>query len=90
MENAHSTHGGFKGDFDAGAAKTTTVRGSYTRTESSGVRYGLSSMMGFDSETLFDFSVNNAVNPVNGNPRQNIRPRGTKSVSNKGHTFDLC
>ncbi len=92
MESAHSTHGGFKGDYKAPGHKSSTVRGSYSGGgDSAGVGDGLSARSDMDSESLHDFSVNNAVNPVNGNVRQNIKgPRGTKSVKSKGNSFTMC
>ena len=83
--------GGFKGDYVAPAHKASTIRGSFMSDDSVGVKDGLSARSDMDSESLFDFNVNNEVNPVNGNPRQNIKgPRGTKSVSEKGHKFTMC
>ncbi len=91
MENAHSKHGGFKGDYNAPAHKSSTVRGSYSGGgDSTGVGDGLSARSDMDSENLHDMKINNAVNPVNGNPRQNIKPRASKSVSSKGNDFDMC
>jgi hypothetical protein len=82
--------GGYKGDYSAPGHTASTVQGSYMSDDSKGVEDGLSARMDMDSENLHDFSVNNAVDPVSGNPRQCIEPRGSKSVKEKGHSFKLC
>lgn len=89
MESAHSTHGGFKGEYVAPAHKATTIYGSYMSDESAGVKYGLSERKDFDSESSSDFQITQAINPVNGNPRQSIGLKLGYDVSSKGHTFDL-
>lgn len=82
--------GGFKGEYSAPAHKASTVRGSYMSDDSVGVQDGLSARKDMDSESLFDFEINNQVSN-SGNPRSAIvGPRGTKSVSEKGHTFTMC
>ena len=90
--SGHGTpaYGGFKGEYYAPTHKASTVRGSFMSDDSAGVRDGLSARMDMDSEMLFDFEINNQVSN-SGNPRQAIvGPRGTKSVSEKGHTFTMC
>jgi hypothetical protein len=83
-------NGGFKGEYNAPAHKSSTVRGSYMSDDSSGVGDGLSARMDMDSESIHDFEINNQVSE-SGNPRSCIKgPRGTKSVSSKGNTFDMC
>lgn len=82
--------GGYKGDYNAPAHKASTVRGSFMSDDSKGVEDGLSARSDMDSESLHDFKVNNEVDPVSGNPRQCIKPRGSKSVKEKGHSFDMC
>ena len=82
--------GGYKGDYNAPAHKASTVQGSYMSDDSKGVGDGLSARSDLDSESLHDFKVNNEVDSVSGNPRQCIKPRGSKSVKEKGHSFDLC
>ena len=82
--------GGFKGEYNAPAHKSSTVRGSYSRTDSAGVGDGLSARSDMDSENLFDFTINNQVSN-SGNPRSAVKgPRGTKSVKEKGNTFTMC
>ena len=81
--------GGFKGEYNAPAHKSSTVRGSFMSDDSAGLADGLSARSDMDSESLHDFSVNNETGP-SGNPRSCIKPRGSKSVSEKGHTFDMC
>lgn len=90
MENAHSTHGGFKGEYKAPRHKASTVRGSYMSDDSVGVGDGLSARMDIDSQNLENVNYNNAVNPVNGNVRQVPKPYVSMSVSEKGHKFDIC
>ena len=83
-------NGGFKGEYSAPAHKASTIRGSYMRDDSTGVGDGLSARSDMDSESLFDFEINEQVS-VSGNPRQAIvGPRGTKSVKEKGHNFVMC
>lgn len=81
--------GGYKGEYSAPGHKASTIRGSFMSDDSSGVEDGLSARSDMDSESLHDFSVNNAVSN-SGNPRSCIKPRGSKSVSEKGHSFDMC
>ena len=81
--------GGYKGEYNAPAHKASTVRGSYMSDDSVGVQDGLSARSDMDSESLHDFSVNNATSN-SGNPRSCIEPRGSKSVKEKGHTFNMC
>ncbi len=82
--------GGFKGEYVAPAHTASTIRGSFMSDDSVGVGDGLSARAGMDSESLFDFKINNEVSN-SGNPRQAIvGPRGTKSVSEKGHKFTMC
>jgi hypothetical protein len=82
--------GGFKGEYSAPAHKASTIRGSFMSDDSAGVQDGLSARMDMDSESLFDFEINEQMSN-SGNPRQAIvGPRGTKSVSEKGHTFTMC
>ncbi len=82
--------GGYKGEFVAPKHKSSTIRPAYTSDDSAGVEDGLSARSDLDSENLHDMKVNNAVDPVSGNPRSAIKPRASKSVSSKGHDFDLC
>ena len=82
--------GGFKGEYNAPAHKSSTVRGSFTSDDSAGVGDGLSARSDMDSENLHDFTINNQVSN-SGNPRSCIKgPRGTKSVKEKGNTFTMC
>ena len=75
-------------EYAAPGHKSTTVRGSYMSDESSGVEYGLSARMDFDSEMSSDFKVNNEAS-MSQNPRQCIKPKVSYSVSSKGHSFDV-
>lgn len=85
-----SKAGGFKGEYSAPSHSSSTVRGSYMSDDSAGVADGLSARSDMDSESLHDFEINNQVSN-SGNPRSCIvGPRGTKSVSEKGHTFKMC
>ena len=86
----HSTHGGYKGEYSAPKHKSSTVRGSFTSDDSAGVEDGLSARSDMDSNFLYNVKYNNAVNPVNGNPRQVPKPYVSKSVSEKGHDFKIC
>ena len=81
--------GGFKGEYSAPAHKASTIRGSYMSDDSSGVGDGLSARSDMDSESLHDFSVNNETSN-SGNPRSCIEPRSSKSVKEKGHSFNMC
>jgi len=81
--------GGYKGEYSAPAHKSSTIRGSFMRDDSAGVGDGLSARSDLDSENLHDFQVNNVVS-MSGNPRSVIKPRASKSVSSKGHDFDIC
>ena len=91
MENANSTHGGYKGEYKAPKGKASTVRGSYTGGgDSAGVESGLSARMDCETENLANVSYNNAVNPVNGNPRQVPKPYSGSSVTEKGHKMEIC
>lgn len=82
--------GGFKGEYSAPGHKSSTIRGSYMRDDSSGVGDGLSARSDMDSESIHDFKINNQKSN-SGNPRSCIEgPRGSKSVSEKGHTFTMC
>ena len=82
--------GGFKGEYSAPAHTASTIRGSFMSDDSIGVKDGLSARSDMDSESLFDFKINNEMSK-SGNPRQAIvGPRGTKSVSEKGHKFTMC
>ena len=83
------SNGGYKGEYSAPAHKSTTVRGSYTSDDSTGVEDGLSARSDLDSEMLHDFKVNNETSN-SGNPRQCIKPRASKSVKEKGNSFDIC
>ena len=81
--------GGFKGEYSAPKHTASTIRGSFMSDDSVGVGDGLSARSDMDSESLHDFSVNNEMSK-SGNPRQSIKPRGSKSVKEKGHSFDMC
>jgi len=81
--------GGFKGEYSAPAHKASTIRGSYMSDDSAGVSDGLSARSDMDSESLHDFSINNETSN-SGNPRSSIEPRDSKSVKEKGHSFDMC
>ena len=71
--------------------KSTTIRGAYTGGgDSAGVKDGLSKRSDLDTESLHDLSVQNENNRSSVYARQNIEPRGSKSVKEKGHTFDMC
>lgn len=78
----------YKGEYNAPAHKSTTIRGSYMSDESSGIESGLSARKDFDSEMSSDFAINNAKSK-SGNPRQCIKPKQSYSVSSKGHSFDV-
>lgn len=81
--------GNYKGEYHAPGHKATTIRGSFTSDDSVGVKDGLSARRDLDSKSLHDVSMNNEVSK-SGNPRSCIEPRGSKSVSEKGHTFNMC
>ena len=82
--------GGYKGEYSAPGHKSSTIRGSYMRDDSTGVGDGLSARSDMDSEDIYDFKVNNQTSN-SGNPRSAIiGPRGSKSVSEKGHDFKIC
>lgn len=71
--------------------KSTTIRGAYTGGgDSAGVEDGLSARSDLDTENLHDFSINNSGSGAPGFTRQAIKKRGSKSVKEKGHTFDMC
>ena len=78
------------GEYSAPKAKSSTVRGSYSGGGvSSGVGDGLSSVSDLDSKNIHDLKAGQTKS-VSGNPRQNIKPRASKSVSSKGNSFDMC
>jgi hypothetical protein len=81
--------GGFKGEYKAPAASTSTVRPSFTSEDPSGVEGGLSSRKDFDSEVSSDFQITEGLNAVSGNPRQAIGKKKGYDVSSKGNSFDL-
>lgn len=81
--------GGFKGEYNAPAHSSSTIRGSYMSDESSGVEYGLNERRDFDSEVSSDFQITEGLNPVNGNVRQAVGKKKSYSVSSKGHSFDI-
>lgn len=83
-------NGGYQGEYSAPKSASTTIRGSFTNKDSAGVEDGLSARSDLDSENLHDFKINNTVDPISGNPRQSIKPRASKSVKEKGHSFQLC
>lgn len=85
----HGTFGGYKGEYVAPAHKSSTVRGSYMRDDSVGVKDGLSARSDMDSEHLYNVMYNNAVDPVNGNVRQVPKPYEPMSVKEKGHTMQI-
>lgn len=84
-----SGNGGYTGEYKAPAHKSSTVRGSFMSDESAGVKDGLSERMDCDSESISNFSINNTVDPISGNPRQSIEPRTSTSAKEKGHSFEI-
>lgn len=87
----HNSHGGYKGEYVAPEHKASTVRGSFTGDgDSAGVEAGLSARSDLESQNLDNVKYNNAVDPISGNPRQVPKPYVSKSVSEKGHDFDIC
>lgn len=81
--------GGFKGEYNAPAHKSTTIRGSYMSDDGSGVKDGLSERKDFDSESSSDFHITQGMDSVSGNPRQCVGKKTGYDVSEKGHSFDL-
>lgn len=84
-----STHGaGTLGNYKAPKHTTSTVRGSFMRTESAGVGSGLSARMGIDEGNI---GIDYSRNPMNGNASERIseNPRETRA-SEKGHKFTIC
>ena len=78
------------GEYSSPKATSSTVQPSYGGGNvSSGVGDGLSSVKDLDSENIHDLKVGQSKS-VSGNPRQNIKPRASKSVSSKGNDFDMC
>lgn len=77
-----------KGEYSAPAHKSTTIRGAFMSDDSSGVEGGLSKLTAFDSEGNGELNVNQATSK-SGNPRQCIGKRTARSVSEKGHSFDV-
>jgi len=83
--------GDYKGDYNAPKHKSSTVRGAYMGDEDSvGVEDGLSAHEKCDTNDLHNVKYNDAKNSVSGNPRQVPKPYESKSVSEKGHSFDIC
>ena len=80
------------GAYMPGDHKATTVRGSFMRMEGVGVRYGLCCYEEFDSEALSFPRYNGARDPLTGNAPDRPDPyrEGAYSVSEKGHTFNVC
>lgn len=71
-------------------AVTSTVQDSYTRSEGSGVAFGLSSYMVFDSEAQ-GMEIDFTLNPANGNTKQSIieNPKRGGSATGKGNNFEF-
>ena len=84
--------GGTVGDYKGPAATSTTIRGSYMRTESAGVEHGLSHRMKLSSEHhgYSGGDENYDVDSMTGNANERPKRYGSKMVSNKGHSFDIC
>lgn len=78
------------GSYNAPARKSTTVRGSFMRTESAGVESGLSSRAGLDAESQ-GMGIGYGVDPVTGDAKEQItqNPKVT-SATEKGNNFDIC
>lgn len=88
-----STFGAGKlGNVDAPAHKATTIRGSHMRTESAGVKYGLSSVMAFESESATEPMANYDRDPMTGNATERIsrNPKKGPMPSEKGNEFEFC
>ena len=87
----HGHGAGQLGNYSAPAHKATTIRGSYMRKEASGVKYGLSSYEGFDSEEASQIGINYGADPMTGNANEriNTNPKVTKG-NEKGHSFEIC
>ena len=86
----HSARGGSTGEYMAPGHKTSTVRGSYFSDDSAGVGDGLSARKDMDSNYLNNVKYNTAADPVSGNPRQVPKPYRSTSISEKGHSFNIC
>lgn len=83
--------GSYKGDYKA-PKHSSSLGGSHMSDDSAGVEDGLSARSGFnsDGDGVANFSVNNEVDSVTGNPRQAIKPRSGKSSTEKGKKFEIC
>ena len=87
----HGHGAGDLGNYSPPAHKSTTIRGSYMRSEGVGVQYGLSAYARFDSENASDIGINYGRDPMTGNANEriNTNPKVT-SGKEKGHSFQIC
>lgn len=82
---------GVNGGHTPPRSTSSTVRGEYSRTESAGVGFGLSSLAGFDSENhgpMYCYEKN----PLTGNAKEVAKPyesHGAESVTEKGNRMTL-
>ena len=98
--NKHSGHGAGgasgaepgSGAYMPGDHRATTIRGSYMRSDGTGVGSGLNALSKFDSEDVSITSYNGARNGLTGNgpDRPNPMADGAYSVTEKGHKMTLC
>lgn len=80
------------GAYMPGDHRSTTIRGSFMRSDSSGVGSGLSALSKFDSETVSVTSYNGSRDPLTGNgpDRPNPMKDGAYGVTEKGHKMTIC
>jgi hypothetical protein len=81
---------GKNGSLSQGGHTSSTVRGSYTRSEGSGVGFGLSTYSVFDSEGQ-GMEIDYDRDPSNGNAKESISVNPKRSsTTEKGNSFEIC
>ncbi len=78
------------GSLTQGAHKSTTIRGSFMRSESAGLSSGCNYCAGFDSEALSVTHYDGVRNPLTGNAPDRPMPHQSVGVTSKGHKMQIC
>lgn len=82
--------GGIAGSSPKGGnPKSSTVRGSFSRTEAAGVGSGLSVRKDNDTSG-YGPQPNNEVNSITGNANERVKPYPSHNITEKGNKFDIC
>ncbi len=81
---------GSNGSYTPPKHVSSTVQGSFTRSESSGLSTGLNSLSSFSGESHGP-EINYARDPKTGNASERISENPSKgSASEKGNKFSIC